>query len=322
MNFNYLIDKINAASIDHAPFAHLQINDFFTPEHFSQLIAAPEIALHAVTSDTQLFEMLFAAGYKVISFPGCITDYKAYIDWHRDKSAGHRHNNTACEGFGVTLRLMTPTSPIIDELNQFLASEPFKQAIAAKFAINLDAVYYDGGIQKYLDGYEISPHPDIRRKALTYMVNVNPSAQSAAQDHHTHYLKFRDAYAYVQAYWEGHPHEDRCWVPWDWCESVKQQRENNSIVIFSPNNATVHGVKARYDHFAYQRTQLYGNLWYRDAASLPLPEWEDFVIQPRAKQANSLANSIRAAIPKPVKNFIRKAILGDAPSVIGQRNRD
>ena len=321
MTFNYLIDKINATTIDHTPFAHIQINDLLTPEHFAQLIAAPEIAVQSPPSDAQLFDALFAAGYKVISFPGCITNHKTYIDWHRDKSANHRHNNTACEGFGITLRLMTPASGILHELDAFMASAPFQQALAAKFSIDLDAVYYDGGVQKYLDGYEISPHPDIRRKALTYMVNINPAPNSESVEHHTHYLKFRDEYAYVQHYWEGHPNEDRCWVPWEWCEVVRVQRENNSMVIFSPRNDTMHGVKANYDHFTNQRTQLYGNLWYRDAPSLAMADWEDFVIHTHAHAAPSLANSIRSAIPKPVKNFIRKTILGDAPSVIGQRTK-
>ncbi len=73
------------------------------------------------------------------------------------------------------------------------------------------------------------------------MVNVNPGAGSEERDHHTHYLVFREAYKYVQAYWEGHPETDRCWVPWNWCETRKMQRENNSIVIFSPSNLTMQG---------------------------------------------------------------------------------
>ncbi len=84
-------------------------------------------------------------------------------------------------------------------------------------------------------GYEISPHPDICQKALTYMVNVNPSEASETADHHTHYLKFRPEYKYVQAYWEGNLDVNRCWVPWEWCESVKTQTANNSIFIFAPS---------------------------------------------------------------------------------------
>jgi len=57
---------------------------------------------------------------------------------------------------------------------------------------------------------------------------------------------------------------ERCWVPWDWCTTVKQQTQNNSIVILSPSFDTIHAVKASYCHLEGQRTQLYGNLWYKE----------------------------------------------------------
>ncbi len=42
----------------------------------------------------------------------------------------------------------------------------FRHCLAEKFRINEHTVFYDAGIQKYLDGYEISPHTDIRKKLL------------------------------------------------------------------------------------------------------------------------------------------------------------
>lgn len=110
------------------------------------------------------------------------------------------------------------------------------------------------------------------------MVNINPGRMSETQTHHTHFLRFRPTYKYVQAFWEGNPQLDRCWVPWGWCETAKIQDRNNSIVIFSPNNDTLHGVKARYDHLAYQRTQLCGNLWYHELPTQGMPCWEKFAI--------------------------------------------
>lgn len=324
MSFDYLIDKIATAPMGRAPFAHIEIVDFFSAEHFAQIIATPEIMLQAAANDEALFDTLFKAGWKIIGFPGCITDHKTYIRWHKQKKQQRDHNNSACEGFGITLRLMHYASPILSELSEFLASTPFKQAIAQRFSIALDAVIYDGGIQKYLDGYEISPHPDIRRKALTFMVNVNPDPEAAARQHHTHYLTFNDAYRYVQTYWDGHPHADRCWVPWDWCDTQKIQRANNSIVIFAPGNDTMHGVKAQYDHLHYQRTQLYGNLWYHENPSLPLADWEDLVIYPGQHRSNvqpsvSLVAGLRAAIPASVKQPIRR-LLGRDASVVATRN--
>ncbi len=305
MSFDYLLEKIDRAPFETAPFRHVQINDFFSPEHFREITAAPEIAVHGLNTDGELFDALFERGYKIINFPGCITNRSEYIKWHKSGARQQHLNNSACEGFGVTLRLLEPTSPLISELVAFLNSDVFHAHLAAKFGIEREQVYPDIGIQKYLDGYEISPHPDIRQKALTYMVNVNSGANSEEADHHTHYLKFREPFKYVQSYWEGNTDKNRCWVPWDWCESVKVQRENNSIVIFSPDNSSMHGVKARYDHLASQRTQLYGNLWYKSLPVSEGPEWEDLVLQRSARKDTSVLGSIKAMVPKSVKSFIR-----------------
>lgn len=47
------------------------------------------------------------------------------------------------------------------------------------------------------------------------------------------------------------------------------------MVIFSPSNDTIHAVKAEYDHLATQRTQLYGNLWYKTPPSVTQSSWEE-----------------------------------------------
>ena len=108
------------------------------------------------------------------------------------------------------------------------------------------------------------------------MVNINPNYSK--QDYNTHYLRFKEEFKYVQSFWEGNPDIDRCWVPWSWCESIKTQSVNNSIVVFSPSNDTIHAVKANYDHLNSQRTQLYGNIWYNENSPTVKPEWEEFDI--------------------------------------------
>lgn len=314
MSFTYVIDKIRNAEIISEPFRHLMLYDLFTPEHFSAITAVPEINIAGMRSDEELFDTLFAQGWKIISFPGCIVDHKLYLDWHRDKK-GKVLNNSACEGFGVTLRLEAPKASVINELTEFLATKEFHETIAERFSIPLDRVFYDGGIQKYLDGYEISPHPDNRRKALTFMVNINPAPHSEKQNHHTHYLSFKNEYRYVSTYWEGSAERERCWVPWSWCQTEKVQTQNNSLVIFSPGNNTMHGVKADYDHLQGQRTQLYGNLWYHENPVLPQADWEDLVIHPGAHrrqqlEARRITDVIRAALPESVKSVVRKYAMG------------
>ncbi|MHB1207541.1 MAG: hypothetical protein ACYCZX_18400 [Rhodospirillaceae bacterium] len=295
MKFSYLIDKVQLASVSVAPFKHIQINDFLNDGDFNEIISAPEINLVRSRSDDELFDTLFAGGYKIIDFPGCITDKQAYMDWHADRKQSSKLAGSSCEGFGVTVRMIEPRSKAIEHLMAFLNSDDWKSALARKFGIELSDMIYDAGIQKYLDGYEISPHPDIRRKALTFMVNVNPNPESESVEHHTHYMTFKSSRRYVQEYWAGNPERDRCWVPWNWCETQKVQRENNSIVIFSPADDTLHAVKANYNHLLYQRTQLYGNFWHRQSQTAGAPSWENFDIKVPVPRQTERALSSRIA---------------------------
>src|SRR6185369_12696466 len=186
---------------------------------------------------------LFSSGYKAIAFAGRTDDYQEYLEWHKQKLLSHAVN-TACSSFGVVLRLQSPKSAVITELQNFFKSPDFVNCIGEKFNIKADACDYDYGIQKYLDGYEISPHPDVRGKALTYMININPSPTSSEEEHHMSFVSFKPEWNYVREFWQGNEKCDRCWVPWDWCDIKKQQRNNNSLVIFSPDNNTMHAVKA------------------------------------------------------------------------------
>ena len=306
MSFCYLLDKIRDAEFSTEPFRFLQVKDFFSTEHFSEIISAREIALKECRNDDELFSVLFENGYKIIDFPGCIVDKKAYIEWHSSKEL-RRVTSTSCEGFGVTLRLYSAKSQIIADLMEFMGSPDFQQRLAEKFGIDCSEVTYDQGIQKYLDGYEISPHPDIRKKALTFMVNINPGRESEHDEHHTHLLRFKDTFKYVQCYWAGHPEADRCWVPWHWCDTEYIQALNNSIVVFAPSNSTLHAVKAKYDHLTRQRTQLYGNLWFGESLTTSRPEWEDLVISVRAetKKKRSVLATLKDLVPAPVKKVLK-----------------
>jgi hypothetical protein len=110
------------------------------------------------------------------------------------------------------------------------------------------------------------------------MVNLNPNPRAGQAEHHTHLLRFQSNYTYVEEYWNGNPQRERCWVPWDWCKTELEHRLNNSMMLFQPGNATLHGVHASYDHLTYQRTQLYGKFWHLDFPSIPPPWWENFVV--------------------------------------------
>lgn len=312
--YDYLIDRVVETPFTDDPFRHLYIAGFLTEADFAEITTAPEINLDPASDDEELFDRLLAAGYKIVTFPGCITQRRAYIDWHAGHSVKQRPH-TACEGFGITLRLYEPTTPAIRELNEFLLGEKWNRALADKFGVDYDGCVSDNGIQKYLDGYEISPHPDIRRKALTFMVNINPHANAEQLEHHTHYLRFKPERQHIPEYWKDTPDVERCWVPWDWCETVKTQPENNSIVIFSPSSDTIHAVRARYDHLAAQRTQLYGNLWYPVDPTLKEVEWED--LDGRARRPSRL-KAFRRTLVNSLPPVARQALVDARQRLRGQ----
>jgi hypothetical protein len=257
--YQYLLDKIQSAQFSHEPFPHVEILDFLAPEHFQALVNDPQIRLDGVELTEDLLERLEATGYLVVPFPGCVSSTQAYLDWYYGKSSKTVH--AATEGFGIVYRLADYGSELLQALDQFFVSDELQALLVDKFGITRP-VRVDGGIQKYLHGYEISPHPDIRRKALTWMLNINPGEAPEDADFHTHYLKLKDEWRFISEFWRHNTTWERDWLPWDWCETVKRQRKNNSIVFFAPSDDTLHAVKASYDHLTTQRTQLYGNLWY------------------------------------------------------------
>tara|TARA_B100001939_G_C16877778_1_gene589449 strand:- start:49 stop:1029 length:981 start_codon:yes stop_codon:yes gene_type:complete len=305
--FNYLIDKLSSSDFISSPFKMLKIDDFLNESHFNEIIKSSEVNTPVFDNDLQMFEHLFHSGYKIIDFPGCIQHSKDYIKWHQDKKVT-QSTNTTCESFGMTLRLMSMNSQLLSELNHFFQTDAVREILANRFNLKIEELYFDHGIQKYLDGYEISPHPDIRRKALTYMLNINPNDQAHQAIHHTHYLTLKKEYEFIEKFWRNRADVERCWLPWDWCETNFIQNKNNSIVIFSPNNSTLHAVKAEYDHLSAQRTQMYGNFWYKTNKPLKKISWEAFdldsFIHNDKTRARSLLNYLPDSLKIPIKNFL------------------
>ena len=308
-DFTYLIEKILNSDFTQKPFKHIYIEDFFSQTQLNDILNSTEISAPIASNDKELIDGLISKGFKPISFPGCTTDINKYIKWHKGNRDTSVHSAT--EGFGLVFRLYRVQSKILNDLNEFLASDAFNKAIAEKFEIDFSDCIVDGGIQKYLDGYEISPHPDTRKKAATFMVNINPSFESEKMNHHTHYLKLKDNYSYVEKFWNGNKDIDRGWVPWFWAETIKQQKKNNSIVLFSPSDDTLHGVKTNYDHLSTQRTQLYGNLWYKTSTTKHQLEWEDLDLVNHKNTEVSLRKSklkqkIKSILPESVINIFKE----------------
>jgi hypothetical protein len=272
--YKYLLDRVRDAEFEPEPFPHLYLRDFLKEADFREVISSEDVNLTEASDLDELFTNLKSAGYEAIVFPGCTQIVAEYRKWLEGKSKLSQ-THEACEGQGMALRLQSPKNDAVIALNAFFRSTELKDLLVSKFGL-VAPTRVEAGLQKYLHGYEISPHPDIRLKALTWMLNVNPASNSESLDFHTHYLKFKPEYSFIPSLWENNPTVETCWVPWDWCTSVKRQPENNSIVIFSPRWDSIHAVRAHYDHLRTQRTQFYGNLWYEASEVNTRPEFTDF----------------------------------------------
>jgi len=273
-NFDYILDKVQAAPFEGEPFRHIHVEGLFTEDHFEKIINATEVNIPPVETDEDLITVLHERGFKEIPFPGTTADLASYLRWRKDSKSQKMLNQPTCEGFGVVMRLQrTEKNTILDDAISFFRSDRFWMAMADKFGLDYNLVRSDMGLQKYLHGYEISPHPDVRLKALTFMININPAGESDTINYHTKYLTFKPERSYIRDIWSRDATADRCWVPWDWCETKKTQPTNNSMVMFSPSNDTLHAIKASYDHLVTQRTQFYGNLWYKSSSVKRMPQY-------------------------------------------------
>ena len=272
--FDYVLEKLDNAAIDNAPFPHIYLDDLLTPDHFQALVGSEDVALPESRDVHEFLDRLELAGYAPIEFPGCTNKPDEYIAW-LESGDSPRGLHAACEGLGMALRCTSPRSEVVQDLDAFFRSDELTTLLARKFGITR-RVTVDAGLQKYLNGYEISPHPDIRQKALTWLFNANPGGDTESLSYHTHYMAFKEQWDFIRRFWRDTPHADTCWVPWEWCETRKRHTANNSIVVFAPRYDTLHGVKANYDHLRSQRTQFYGNLWYRPTTLPYRPEFHEF----------------------------------------------
>lgn len=262
INFDYIIEKIKKSKIIYEPFPHLDIKNFLTKEHLEIIINDKQIHFEEKNSHDEIYKELINNGWKIQNFPGCISDwelYKKYI-----KSDNNYFSNNPVENIGITFRLHYYKNEIIKRLLEFMNSNEFHKTLKEKFNI-IENTTIISAIQKNLTGYEISPHPDIREKCLTYLLNINNNSEIENLDCNTHLLEFKDEYKYIGDYWKKNKHENRCWVPWEWCNTIKKMSENNSMLIFHPddNPPTLHAIRLNYNHLKYQRTQIYGNLMYK-----------------------------------------------------------
>ncbi len=275
-HYTYLLDKLSSAPILTQPFPHLEINDFLNPSDLERILRDEQIHFkpvehRAFREGTEvLMNRLESTGWKLQPFPGCTMDTTEYL---RCLDSGFPAGQTT-EGVGIAYRLHSYNNPQIRKLVEFMNSPEFERAMLDKFNITNRNVRITTAIQKYLSHYEISPHPDIREKCMTYLLNINkPGAET--EDIHTHLLEFQPERAHISRWWDAHPDRQRIWVPWSYCRTVKRITDNNTMLMFAPSNTSLHAIKLDYDHCRLQRTQIYGNLFYNNNTSYPTTDLTD-----------------------------------------------
>ena len=273
--FYYIINKINNAEIIDTPFPHINILNFLSEEHLRIITTEKQMHFETDTQD-ELYSKLINNGWVIQNFPGCTNNWETYKNLQSIEN--EVITNEPVESMGMTFRLKNIYNTTVNNLIRFMNSSLFHNTLRSKFNIENDTTIITA-IQKYLTGYEISPHPDIRQKSLTYLLNINNNSEIEKLDCHTHLLVFKDEYKFISEYWKNNKSINRCWVPWDWCTTVKTTRENNSLLIFKPDDAppTLHAIKLNYNHLKYQRTQIYGNLMYENPPVYKKSNYKDFI---------------------------------------------
>lgn len=263
--FSYLIKKVMASEFKKDPFQFIYIEDFFTNEHFKRITQCKQINLPKFKSTEELCSSLVDEyQYKPQPFPGCTTRVNDYIKWYNTQEIGKGvGGQDLLEGYGMAFRLREYNDPILESSVNFFKSDDWHNCLKEKFSKTRETIV-DTGIQKYVSGYEISPHPDIRKKCATWMININTSNKAEKIGLHTHLMKFRKDKEWIYQEWKTKTNINTCWVPWDWAETSFLHTKNNSVVLFAPSYDTLHAIKLKYDHTKLQRTQFYGNLWYTD----------------------------------------------------------
>jgi hypothetical protein len=275
--FSYLSQKIEGSKFKKEPFDHIVVDDFFTDEHFNKITNSKQIKTRKFETHKDVVDGLIGLGYEPQPFPGCITDVDEYIKFADKKNKINRslikgYGKNVIEGYGLTMRLNRIDDDFLVKLIKYLNGDEFQGVLKSKFLIEKE-VSIETAYQKNLKHYEISPHCDTSRKALTYMINIYNNENVKDLEMHTSFLKFKKEYNYLYDFWK-HSDYDPVWIPWGWCEEVKKTNTNNSISIFRPDYNTLHAIKVSEDHFENQRNQIYGNLWYDTPVKSKSTTWE------------------------------------------------
>lgn len=232
---NYLINKIKNAKIIYEPFPHIIINNFIEENDLKNIL--DNIEINNLKDINEKYTMVHYPGAKITN--DLLT--------------------TRPTGIGLVYALKEEYLKNNIKLNTFLDSNDFKQILMEKLNIpkNIDGwnVYQ---INKDLNGYEISPHPDITGKVITYQLNLTNTNILDDYDLSTKFHTIKpECEKYIK---ELTIKKDRPWGKWEWFDKGKKiPYKQNTFMAFAPSDISYHSVKLEnYPQEKYQRTMLRG----------------------------------------------------------------
>ncbi|MEL6687284.1 MAG: hypothetical protein AAFP97_06665 [Pseudomonadota bacterium] len=256
---DYLAKKIDKAEFTEEPFRHVTIDDFLPQEIMEEVLRISYVEPQKSVSG---IKKQLGDDWKIMPFPGCA---KSWTDYRLSRLLGLPLSDPRVDGRGLALRYVG-TEPVSALIRNAMTGPAVVSVLKEKLGITRKIVA-DNGIQKYLDGYEISPHPDPLSKAITILVNMGVGGVET-EGSGTRLLKFKASRDYVSQFWKNNNDVAPDWVKWDWCEQVASYDKVNQLLFFAPNEKSLHAVKCDYDHLQSQRSQIYGDFWYVDEVDM------------------------------------------------------
>lgn len=264
--FTEVMRRIEQAPIILEPFPHIYIPGIFPEAYYHSLLARIDAVGNFVPT----------------LYPGVGVDLKAQ---------NFKDHGLTCENFEQDAQLLP--------LHRFLKSERFTEALLKKFSAPGSwgprgsaippgkHIYFRNACHNYasvfdlhrdLAGYEISPHPDVPSKILTFLFYLTPSdelrqfgtllckpkpgiqlklagaGRSPLMARLVHSLKSLVGGRY------GLAQKDE-WFPWESFDIAKvAEARANTLLVFSPNADSYHAVRLNIpaDHPLQQRQTLRG----------------------------------------------------------------
>lgn len=210
------------------------------------------LTLPIVATREELRLELFDKGWVPISYPGAIE--------------GNRGSNLLSRptGKGLVYKLADKCADKPDgirtQLHNFLVGKDSQVAnvLLAKFGLEVNSGWNTYEYNKDLNGYEISPHPDVSGKLVTYQLNLAKDEKLARYNLATRLLKLKlDHYDDVTKLSKT---RDRPWGLWEWFNEITSVPfVGNTFFTFAPSDNTYHAVKLQeYPENEQQRTMIRG----------------------------------------------------------------